>query len=85
MSFYTETSSPRLVDKKLIERVIRVKKIVDEQNVTIFKQFRMFLYNVFINNIGSVLIIVSIAILLIYRYYDVKYKKQLYDSNSDSE
>ena len=76
MSFDNTKIRPKLVETKIIERIIKVQKIIEDNNITVFKQIKTFLYNFFINHIGTIIILLLLTILLWYRYKDVQKRKK---------
>ncbi len=84
MSFDSAGSKPSLVENKMITRISKIQKIMDEQNVTWSQKMGSNLWNFIINNVFSLIIIVFIAIILIYRYKEVKNRKKS-ESKKDTE
>ena len=84
MSFDSAGSKPSLVENKMISRISKIQKIMDEQNVTWSQKMGSNLWNFIINNVFSLIIIVFIAIILIYRYKEVKNRKKS-ESKKDTE
>jgi hypothetical protein len=77
MSFTNSLTKPNLVDNKIIVRINKVQKILEEQNVTFIHQLAKNLYNFIGKNIGSLIVIILLVILLYYRYNEVQEKKKL--------
>lgn len=84
MSFDSAGSKPSLVENKMITRISKIQKIMDEQNITWSQKMGSNLWNFIINNVFSLIIIVFIAIILIYRYKEVKNRKKS-ESKKDTE
>ncbi len=76
MSFIESSQKPKLVEGKMIERISRVQKILEEQNVTFTQQLGKSLLNFIIENIGSLIVVILLIILLYYRYSEVQEKKK---------
>lgn len=76
MSFINSAQKPNLVEIKIIERINKVQKILEEQNVTFIQQLTKNLFNIIAKNIGSLIVIILLIILLYYRYNEVQEKKK---------
>ena len=76
MSFINSSQKPNLVEIKIIERINKVQKILEEQNVTFIQQLTKNLFNIIAKNIGSLIVIILLIILLYYRYNEVQEKKK---------
>jgi Fe2+ transport system protein B len=78
-------SKPKLVDPKIIEKIIKVQ----EENKSFNFKINEILYRFFLNNLFGIFIFVFVILLLIYRYFDVKSKKNkkknIIDDSSDSD
>jgi hypothetical protein len=76
MSFINSSQKPNLVEIKIIKRINKVQKILEEQNVTFFQQLTKNLFDIITKNIGSFIVIILLIILLYYRYIEVQEKKK---------
>ena len=76
MSFINSAQKPNLVEIKIIERINKVQKILEEQNVTFIQQLTKNLFNIIAKNIGSLIVIILLIILLYNRYIEVQEKKK---------
>ena len=76
MSFIESSQKPKLVEGKMIERINKVQKILEEQNVTFTQQLGKSIFNFMLENIGSLIVIILLIILLYYRYSEVQEKKK---------
>ena len=76
MSFIESSQKPKLVEGKMIDRINKVQKLLEEQNVTFTQQLGKSIFNFIIENIGSLIVIVLLIILLYYRYSEVQEKKK---------
>jgi hypothetical protein len=76
MSFTNSLTKPKLVDNKIIVRINKVQKILEEQNVSFIHQLTKNLHNFISKNIGSLIVITLLIILLYYRYNEVQEKKK---------
>jgi predicted PurR-regulated permease PerM len=85
MSFDNSGSKPNLVENKMISRISKIQKIMQEQNITWSQQVANNMCTFIANNIISLIIIVLIIIVLIYRYYDVQEKKKNKSNNTTEE
>jgi hypothetical protein len=77
-------SKPKLVEPKIIEKIIKVQ----EENKSFNFKINEILYRFFMNNLFGICISVFIILLLVYRYFDVKSKKNKknnIDDSSDSD
>ena len=72
MSFTNTGMKPKLVEIKVVEKIIKVQQDNKPYN---FKIWNM-LCNFIINNLFIIIIFTLIGILLLYRYFDVKSKKK---------
>ena len=72
MSFINTSIKPKLVESKIIGKLIKVQ----EENKSFNFKISDILYNFLINNLFVICIFIFILFLLIYRYYDVKNKKK---------
>ena len=77
MSFINSSQKPNLVEIKIIKRINKVQKILEEQNVTFIQQLTKNLFNIIAKNIGSFIVIILLIILLYCRYMEVQEKKNL--------
>ena len=77
MSFINSSQKPNLVEIKIIKRINKVQKILEEQNVSFIQQLSKDLFNIITKNIGSFIVIILLIILLYYRYIEVQEKKNL--------
>lgn len=77
MSFINSSQKPNLVEIKIIKRINKVQKILEEQNVTFIQQLTKNLFNIIAKNIGSFIVIILLIILLYNRYIEVQEKKNL--------
>lgn len=84
MSFDNTGTKPILVENKMISRISKIQKIMDEKNITWSQKFGSNVMEFIINNVFSLIIIVLIAIILIYRYKEVKNRKKS-KSKKDTE
>lgn len=85
MSFDNSGSKPNLVENKMISRISKIQKFMQEQNITWSQQVANTIYTFIVNNIISLIIIVLVIIVLIYRYYDVQEKKKQKTNNTSEE
>lgn len=88
MSFDNSGLKPNLVENKMISRISKIQKIIQEQNITWSQQVANNVSSFIVHNIISLIIIVLVIILLIYRYQDVQEKKKnkpTTTSDEDSE
>ncbi len=85
MSFDNSASKPNLVENKMISRISKIQKIMQEQNITWLQQVANNMCTFIGNNIISLIIIVLIIVVLIYRYYDVQQKKKNKTSQASDE
>lgn len=76
MSFINSSQKPNLVEIKIIKRINKVQKILEEQNVTFIQQLTKNLFNIIAKNIGSFIVIILLIILLYNRYIEVQEKKK---------
>jgi hypothetical protein len=76
MSFIESLQKPKLVEGKMIDRINKVQKMLEEQNVTFTQQLGKSIFSFIIDNIGSLIVIVLLIILLYYRYSEVQEKKK---------
>jgi hypothetical protein len=76
MSFINSSQKPNLVEIKIIKRINKVQKILEEQNVSFIQQLTKNLFNIITKNIGSFIVIILLIILLYYRYIEVQEKKK---------
>jgi predicted PurR-regulated permease PerM len=76
MSFINSSQKPNLVEIKIIKRINKVQKILEEQNVSFIQQLSKDLFNIITKNIGSFIVIILLIILLYYRYIEVQEKKK---------
>lgn len=84
-------SKPKLVEPKIIEKIIKVQ----QENKSFNFKINEILYSFFINNLFGICISAFVILLLVYRYFDVKNKKNKKkniiddsdssDSDSDSD
>lgn len=85
MSFIDGSIKPKLVEQKIVDRVLKVQ----QENKPFKFDFSLiwsYLYNkILIKHMSSILIILFIVILLFYRYYDVKKKKKLQENRKPIE
>ena len=72
MSFINSGLKPKLVENKVVEKIIKVQQDNKPYNFKIWKYLSTFL----INNLFIVSIFIFIFILLIYRYFDVQSRKK---------
>jgi hypothetical protein len=72
MSFISTGVKPKLVENKVVEKIIKVQHENKPYNFQIWKYVSTFI----INNLFVVSIFVFIFILLIYRYFDVQSRKK---------
>lgn len=77
MSFINSSQKPNLVEIKIIKRINKVQKILEEQNITFIQQLTKNLFNIIAKNIGSFIVIILLIILLYCRYMEVQEKKNL--------
>jgi predicted PurR-regulated permease PerM len=77
MSFINSSQKPNLVEIKIIKRINKVQKILEEQNVSFIQQLTKNLFNIITKNIGSFIVIILLIILLYYRYIEVQEKKKI--------
>jgi len=77
MSFINSSQKPNLVEIKIIKRINKVQKILEEQNVTFIQQLTKNLFNIIAKNIRSFIVIILLIILLYNRYIEVQEKKKL--------
>jgi predicted PurR-regulated permease PerM len=77
MSFINSSQKPNLVEIKIIKRINKVQKILEEQNVSFIQQLTKDLFNIITKNIGSFIVIILLIILLYYRYIEVQEKKKI--------
>jgi len=80
MSFINTGMKPKLVENKVVEKIIKVQQDNKPYN---FKIWNM-LCNFIINNLFIIIIFTLIGMLLLYRYFDVKSKKNK-KNKEDSE
>ena len=85
MSFDSTGTKPSLVENKMISRISKIQKIMDEQNITWSQKMGSNFWNFIINNVFSLIIIVFIAIILIYRYNEVKKRKKTTDKKETED
>jgi predicted PurR-regulated permease PerM len=85
MSFIESSQKPKLVEGKMIERISKVQKILEEQNVTFTQQIGKSLFNFIIGNIGSLIVVILLIILLFYRYSEVQEKKKKSKKKQNTE
>lgn len=76
MSFTDSTPKPKLVEGKIIDKIIKVQKNIEENNITFTKQVFNKIFELIKNNILSFIILMAIIILLFYRYNEVKNRKK---------
>jgi hypothetical protein len=76
MSFIESSYKPKLVEGKMIDRISKVQKIIQEQNTTLTQQIGKMIFNFMYENIGSLIVIMLLIILLYYRYSEVQEKKK---------
>ena len=76
MSFIESSYKPKLVEGKMIDRISKVQKIIQEQNTTLTQQIGKSIFNFICENIGSLIVIILLIILLYYRYSEVQEKKK---------
>lgn len=76
MSFINSSQKPNLVEIKIIKRINKVQKILEEQNVTFIQQLTKNLFNIIAKNIRSFIVIILLIILLYNRYIEVQEKKK---------
>jgi predicted PurR-regulated permease PerM len=76
MSFINSSQKPNLVEIKIIKRINKVQKILEEKNVSFIQQLTKNLFNIITKNIGSFIVIILLIILLYYRYIEVQEKKK---------
>ena len=85
MSFISTGVKPKLVENKVVEKIIKVQHENKPYNFQIWKYVSTFI----INNLFVVSIFILIFILLIYRYFDVqsrkKYKKKIIKEQDQEE
>ena len=84
MSFIDGAIKPRLVEQKIVDKISKVQ----EENKPFKFDFDIVwanIYKVLIRNIVPLIIIFIVAILLLYRYYDVKKKKAKLLTNNYSD
>ena len=84
MSYINTSIKPKLVESKIIGKLIKVQ----EENKSFNFKISDILYNFLMNNLFVICILTFIILLLIYRYYDVKNKKKrgkLYDNSETIE
>ena len=76
MSFINSSQKPNLVEIKIIKRINKVQKILEEKNLSFIQQLTKNLFNIITKNIGSFIVIILLIILLYYRYIEVQEKKK---------
>jgi len=85
MSFIDGAIKPKLVEQKIVDRVMKVHEENKPFKID-FQLLRTNLLKFFLKNLVPIIIILIIIILLIYRYYDVKKKKaKKYKNYNDEE
>ena len=72
MSFINTGIKPKLVENKVVEKIIKVQQDNKPYNLKIWKSLSTFI----INNLFVISIFVFIIILLLYRYFDVQRRKK---------
>jgi len=82
MSFIDGAIKPKLVEQKIVDRVLKVQK-ENKPFKFDFTILKTTIYNFLIKHIASISIVSIITILLLYRYYDVKNKKKLLEKNNN--
>ena len=73
-------NKPRLVDEKVLEKIIKA-----QEESKPFNNVGPMIYNFLINNIFVVSIFTFIGILLLYRYYHVQSKKKSKKESTEEE
>ena len=76
MSFISSAAKPKLVEGKLLNRISRVQKIIQEQNKTWIEHLGDDIWAGILNNIGGIIILIIILVFLVYRYCYVQMKKK---------
>jgi hypothetical protein len=72
MSFIDTQLKPQLVETKIINKIMKIQ----QEEITWISKYSSKIWEFIINNIGILIFFVVIIILLCYRYYDVKNKKE---------
>jgi len=72
---------PKLVENKVVEKIIKVQQDNKSYNLKIWKSLSTFI----INNLFVISIFVFIIILLLYRYFDVQSRKKKKIEREDEE
>jgi hypothetical protein len=87
MSFINTGMKPKLVENKIVEKIIKVQQENKPYNLKIWNN----LYSFIFNNLFVISIFTFIFLLLLYRYYDVQSRKKKtkkrkeYDEDEDDE
>lgn len=84
MSFINTGIKPKLVEHKVVDKIIKVQQENKPYNLKIVNNIGTFIFN----NLLVISIFTFIFILLLYRYYDVqsrKKKSKIEENNESSE
>ena len=81
MSFINTGIKPKLVENKIVEKIIKVQHENKPYNLKIWNN----LYSFIFNNLFVILIFTFIFVLLLYRYFDVQSRKEKVKKEDENE